>query len=233
MLADAESRDPADVSFLEMQAHILLDENKSAEAVTALQRAHELAPESVSILSALVSTSVEARQWNEAASWLARIPEQSQGVEHLRLGWKIASGMGDNVQALEYAQKLFRIAPSADALALEARSMIAAGRLPDALAAVDHALLAFAPQPAQAGDLHYLRSQAGSVDPLLDLRTALREDPDNAEALAAIADVLAGQKDYRKAMEYARRAAALVPGNSALVQKAEDLQKLVPPGQQP
>ena len=233
VLEDAESHDPADASFPELQAHILLHENKSVEAVTALRRAHELAPESVSILSTLVSTSVDAGQWNEAASYLAQIPEQSRGAEHLRLGWRIASGLGDNVQALEYAQKLFQATQSADALALEARSMIAAGRLSDAMVAIDHALLAIAPPPERASELHYLRSRAGSADPLLDLRTALRENPDNAEALAAIADVLAVQKDYRKAMEYAKRAAALVPGNPALAQKAEDLAKLIPSGQQP
>ena len=64
------------------------------------------------------------------------------------------------------------------------------------------------------------RSQSGSDDPLFDLRTALKENPDDGEALAAIADVLAGQKDYRKASEYAKRAAAMSPDNAAHAQKA-------------
>ena len=111
--------------------------------------------------------------------------------------------------------------------------MIAILRLPGALAAIDHALLVMAPSPEQASELHYLRSQAGSADPLQDLRAALKENPDNAEALTAIADVLARQNEYRKAAEYAKRAAALAPYDSALAQKAQDLQKLVPSGQLP
>ena len=82
------------------------------------------------------------------------------------------------------------------------------------------------PAPPLSSELHFLRSQAGSDDPLLDLRTSLKENPDNFEALAAIADVLAGQKDYRKAMEYAKRASALAPGNAALAQKALELARL-------
>ena len=233
VLADAESRFPADASFLELHAQILLDEKKPAEAATTLRHALQLAPQSMSVLTALVSMSVEARQWSESASYFARIPEQERRAEHLRLGWQISTGLGDNDQALEYAHKFFRATRSADARALEARSMLAAGRLPDAMATIDNALLSAAPMPERASELHYLRSQAGSADPLLDLRTALKENPDNMEALAAIADALAGQKDYRKAMEYAKRAAALAPDNPALAQRAEDLEKLVPPGQQP
>ena len=108
-----------------------------------------------------------------------------------------------------------------------------AARLPGALTAIDHALLVMAPSPEQASELHYLRSQAGSADPLLDLRAALKENPDNTEALTAIADVLAGQKEYRKAAEYAKRAASLAPDDPALARKAQDLQKLVPPERLP
>jgi tetratricopeptide (TPR) repeat protein len=113
-----------------------------------------------------------------------------------------------------------------EALALEARSMLAIGRPADAIVVIDHALIAMDAQPPLASELHFLRSRSGSADPLLDLRTALRENPDNGEALAAIADVLAGQKDYRKAMEYAKRASALSPDNAALAQKAGELSKL-------
>ena len=109
--------------------------------------------------------------------------------------------------------------------------MLAAGRHAEALVAVDHALLAMSRRRCRQATCTTSAPRQGPPDPLQDLRTALRENPDNAEALAAIADVLAGQKDYRKAAEYARRAAALVPGDAALARKAEDLQKLVPAGQ--
>lgn len=226
VLADAEARYPADASFPELRARILLDEGRTGETVTALRHAHELAPENLGILSLLVSTSAYAGQWNEAASWLAQIPAPARTAEHLRLGWEISTGLGDHAQALASALLLFRMTRSVEALALEARSMLATGRPADALVVIDHGLLAMDPPPPLASELHFLRSQAGSADPLLDLRTALRENPDNAEALAAIADVLAGQKDYRKAMEYAKRASALAPDNAALARKARELSKL-------
>ena len=185
----------------------------------------------MSVLSALVATSVDARNWSEAAGYFSQIPKQLLGPAQLRLGWKIATGLGDNDLALYFAGELVKATQTVDAIALEARSMLAAGQRAEAMVAVDHALLAMSPAAGQASELHYIRSQAGSADPLQDLRTALRENPDNVEALAAIAELLAGQKDYRKAAEYARRAAALVPGDAELARKAEDLQKLVPAGQ--
>jgi tetratricopeptide (TPR) repeat protein len=108
--------------------------------------------------------------------------------------------------------------------------MQASGRPADALVVIDHALIAMNPPPPLASELHFLRSRSGSADPLFDLRTALRENPDNGEALSAIADVLAGQKDYRKAMEYAKRASALSPDNAALAQKAGDFARLAEAG---
>jgi tetratricopeptide (TPR) repeat protein len=226
VLADAESRYPADGSFPELRSRILLDEGRTEEAVTALRHAHELAPENLDILFLLVSTSVHAREWNEAAAWLDLIPAPARTADDLRLGWQIFTGLGDHAQALEYAQSLLRLTEGADALALEARSMLASDRPADAMVVIDHALLAMDPLPPLASELHFLRSRAGSADPLLDLRTALRENPDNGEALAAIAEVLAGQKDYRKAAEYLKRASTLAPDNAALAQRAAELSKL-------
>ena len=226
VLADAESRYPAVAEFPGLRAGILLDEKRTQEAVTALKHAYELAPENRAILSLLVSTSVQARKWNEAAAWLAMIPPPVRTSENLRLGWMISTGLGDHVQAQAIALQLFQMTKSPDALALEARSLLAAGRPNDARVVIDHVLGAMDPGPPVASELHFLRSQAGSSDPLLDLRTALKENPDNPEALAAIADVLAGQKDYRKAMEYAKRASAMAPDNAALAQKAVELTKL-------
>jgi tetratricopeptide (TPR) repeat protein len=231
VLADAEARYPADASFPELRARILLDEGKTEEAVTALQHAHELAPANLGILSLLVSTSTRSQQWKEAASWLAQIPEPARTPEHLRLGWQISTGLGDNAQGLAFAARLFQKTKDGGALALEARSMLGAGRPADAMVVIDHVLLSMEPQPPLASELHFLRSRAGSADPLLDLRTALRENPDNGEALAAIAEVLAGQKDYRKAMEYAKRASALAPDNAALSQRAGELSRLAEAGQ--
>ncbi|MGO9311042.1 MAG: tetratricopeptide repeat protein, partial [Spirochaetia bacterium] len=230
VLADAEARYPAVASFPALRARTLMDEGKTQEAATALQRAHELAPADIGILTLLVSTSVQGQRWNEASSWLAMVPAPARTAEHLRLGWQISTGVGDSAQALSFAVLLFHRTGNPDALGLEARSMLAAGRPTDALVVIDHVLLAMDPSPPLASELHFLRSRAGSADALLDLRTALKENPDNAEALSAIAEVLAGQKDFRKASEYAKRASVLSPGNAALAQKAAEMSKLADAG---
>jgi tetratricopeptide (TPR) repeat protein len=91
--------------------------------------------------------------------------------------------------------------------------------------------LAAADTPALRCELYVIRSTAGSTDPLRDLRSALLDDPNNIEALLAITDLLASQREYRKAMEYAKRAAGLSPENPSITQKAADLEKLASSGQ--
>jgi len=228
VLADGEARNPQNAALPELQARILLDDGRTGDAVAALRHAAEIDPGRISVLTLLVSVSVKTGSWDDAASWLEKIPEAARGPEQLRLAWKVATARGDHEKALAEAKRLFEATGSVDvdALALEARSMIAAGRPAQAMVVIDHALLAMRPTPPQASEMHYLRSRAGSDDPLRDVRTALRENPDNIEALEAISDSLAAQKDYRKAAEYARRASILDPADAALAKKARDLAKL-------
>jgi tetratricopeptide (TPR) repeat protein len=226
LLLDAEARYPAEAALPELRARVLLDGKRTQEAVTALRRAHELAPQKLPVLSLLVSISAKAEQWNEASQWLSMIPESSRTAEDLRLAWLISNGLGDHAQAEATALRLFQVAKEPGALAMEARSMLASGRPEKARLVIDHVLGTMDPAPRLSSDLHFLRSQSGSEDPLRDLRTALKENPDNGEALAAIADVLAGQKDYRNGMEYAKRAAAMAPDNASLAQKARELARL-------
>jgi tetratricopeptide (TPR) repeat protein len=225
LLAASAAADPKSAAVPELKARILLDAGRSQEAEVELRHAHDLDPESVGVLTLLASVSAKAGQWADAASWLAQIPRSALGPEQVRLAWRVDTAQEEHEKALGDARLLFQATGSVDALALEARSMIAAGRPADALVVIDHALLAQEPSAALASELHTLRARAGSDDPLRDLRSALRENPDNVEALEAISDVLAAQKDYRKAAEYARRASVLDPSNAGLGQKAAGLLK--------
>ncbi|HTO22199.1 MAG TPA: tetratricopeptide repeat protein, partial [Spirochaetia bacterium] len=220
LISDAAARDPQNSGYPELKARILLDQGRVDEAQAELGRAHDLDPGSVSVLTLLASVAARTGRWDDASSWLSQVPASSQGPEQLRLSWRVATAQGAHDKALAAAEQLFQLTDSVEALALEARSMIAAGRAADARVVIDHALGTQGPTPALASELHALRARAGSADPLSDLRTALRENPDNVEALDAISDALAAQKDYRKAMEYARRASALDPTNATLARKA-------------
>ncbi|MGA2976571.1 MAG: tetratricopeptide repeat protein [Spirochaetia bacterium] len=224
VLTEAEQKFPTDASFPELQGRILLSNGRSDEGVVALTQSLTLSPGRVTVLSLLLHEAARAQKWDDAASWLAQIPEQSRSPDDLRMGWRTAMGLGDFAQALAHARALEKKGGGPDAMALEARALVAAGQQAQALSVVDAAL----PQAGEAAlrsELYVIRSTAGSEDPLRDLRSALREEPDNGEALAAIADALAAQQEYRKAMEYARHAAELAPDNAQLVQKASDLEK--------
>jgi len=225
VLLDAEKQFPSDASFPELRGRILLETSRVDEGVAALTRALSIDPGRVSTLTLLLKQAVRAQSWTTASALLAQIPEQARTQEHLRLGWQTASRMGDQSLAITYAQALARVTPGAEPLILEAKSMVAAGRSAEATRVVTQAM-AVADTPALRAELYVLQSAAGSSDPLHDLRSALLEDPDNVDALLAISDLMAKQQDYRKAMEYAKRAAGLSPENPGIRQKAADLERL-------
>jgi Tfp pilus assembly protein PilF len=230
ILLDAEVRFPSYPELPEMRGGILLDEGQADEGVAALTAALALQPDRVSTLTLLLKEEVRTLQWSEASALLDRIPERELTPAHLRIGWQVATGLGDHEKSLAYARSLVAKAGSAESFALEARSLLAAGRPAEALPAVDRGL-SLAGSPEVRSELYAIRAAAGSDDPLRDLRSALRDNPDNVEALAAITGLLAGQTEYRKALEYAKRAAALSPGNVELEGKIADLQALADTGE--
>ncbi len=170
---------------------------------------------------------MQAGNWKDASSWLDRIPQAARSTDDLRLGWQLATGVGDHAQAVDFARALEAHGGGPAAMALEARSLSASGKPEQALAVVDAALpLA---DGALRSTLYAIRAQAGSPDPGQDLRRALQDDPDNVEALVSLSELLASQQDFRKAAEYARHAAELSPDNAALAQRARELDALASP----
>ena len=226
LLLEAEGRFPLDAGFPELRGRILIETGRADEGIALLTHALSLAPGRVSLLTLLLRWAVQEQRWNQASSWLLKIPEATLTPEHLELGWKVATSQNNHEQAIARAQRLEQMTGGAHPLALEARSMVAAGRVAQAMQVVDRALLAKETAPAVRAELLVIRSTAGSDDPLRDLRAALLEDPDNIEALIGISTQLENQQEFRKAMGYARRAAALSPGNASLAQKAIELEKL-------
>ncbi len=222
VLSDAETRFPKEAEFPELRGRILLDMGKPGTAEEALKRALAIDSRRTTTLSLLLRGAAAVAHWQDAQSWLEQIPDAARSENDLRLGWLAAESLGSHETAIGYARALGARGASAPALELEARALIAAGRAADALAAADRGVAAADTSQARS-TMYVIRAAAGSTDPLTDLRFALRENPDNIEALAAIADALAAQGELRKASEYARRAAALDPGNASLAAKAADL----------
>ncbi|MGA2479703.1 MAG: tetratricopeptide repeat protein [Spirochaetia bacterium] len=226
VLADAEGRFPSNADFPELHGRVLIETGRPDDGVTFLTQALSLAPGRLSILTSLLRQAVLGERWNQATAWLGEIPAQDWAPEHFELGWQVATALGEHARAIQYAQQLELRAGGAGPLALQARSLVAMERPEQALLLIDHALLSMDPKPATKAQLLVIRSTAGSEDPLHDLRAALLEDPRNVPALVGLSDVLAKAHDYRKAMEYAKLASTLSPGNASLAQKVIDLGKL-------
>jgi tetratricopeptide (TPR) repeat protein len=224
VLLDAEARFPRDPAFPELRGRILMSAGKPEEALSALTGALSLSPGSLSTLTLLVRLATNGQDWEKASSWLAQIPDASLTGELIVQGWEAATGLGDHTKAIAYAQTLERKTGGPAPLALEARSMVSAGQPEKARVVIDHALGAMEPEPALRAELYAIRSTAASEDPQRDLRSALMEDADNVDALVGMSDHLGSQKEYRKALGYAKRAAELSPDNAAIAQRVADLQ---------
>jgi Flp pilus assembly protein TadD len=227
LMEDAQSRFPSDPSFPELRGRILLEEGRMEECAAALAEALAIEPARPSTLTLLLRLAVQNGQWEEASTFLDRIPASARSTDDLRLGWKLATGLGDYSRAAVFARFLKARGGGAAAMALESRSLNAAGFPARALAEIDAAL----PQAGDAlrSELYTIRAQAGSTDPAGDLRHALHYNPDNIEALVSLSDLLASQHDFRRAAAYARHAAGLSPDDAGLAQRARDLDALASP----
>ena len=228
LLNDAGSRFPSEPSFPELRGRILLETGRTDEGLAALTAALNIEPARHSTLTLLLLQAVRVGRWNEASTWLERIPESARSTDDLRLAWRLAMGLGDHAKAVDFARALEGRAGGAAAAALEARSLNASGQPTQARAVVDAAL----PQAGSAlrSELHTIRALAGSPDPASDLRHALMENPDNTEALVSLSELLASRQDFRKAAEYARHAAELAPDDAGLARRARDLDALASTG---
>ena len=225
-LVDAETRFPANADFPELHARVLIETGRSDDGVTFLTQALSLAPGRISLLTSLLRQAVQGERWNQASAWLGEIPARDWAPEHFELGWQVATALSEHARALQYAQTLELRTGGPGPLALQARSLVAMERPAQALLLIDRALLSVDAEPSLKSQLLVIRSTAGSADPVHDLRAALLEDPRNIAALVGLSDALAKGHEYRKAMEYAKQASALSPGNASLAQKVIELGKL-------
>jgi len=225
VLTAGEAAFPKDPAFPELRGRILLEKRKSAEGIAALNRSLALQPGLITALTLLAQEASRAKDWSQAAEIFSRIPEVSRTAEHLALGWRIATGLGDHAQALGYAQALAGKSGGDAPMLLSARSLLSLGRNAEALEMLTRGLQT-ASSAARRSEMYVLRAAAGSEDPLRDLRSALREEPDNAEALVAISEALSQGGEHRKALGYMKRAAELSPGDADLARKVGDLETL-------
>jgi tetratricopeptide (TPR) repeat protein len=231
ILSEVEEKFPDDPAFPELRGKILLARGNSTEGEAALAEALKLDPTRVSTLTLLAGAATRAGRWQEAAEYLQRIPERQRSAEQYELGWQIAMELADYEQALGFAQSLEKTPGGDDALLFRVRTLVAANRPQEAQQQATADLKA-ATTRAVRGSLYVLRAQASrqaghnEAAILDDLRSALRENPDDRDALLAIADSLSSTHEYRKALAYLKHAEELSPGDADLRARVSEATRL-------
>jgi tetratricopeptide (TPR) repeat protein len=176
----------------------------------------------------LLSDAVVRYRWADADKYLARI---GPAFEDKALAAKILRKSGDP-RALDYSSEWYKASPLSEAAA-EAylRCLVAAGpgyeRQAQELIA---RILPGAIAQQYRSTLYYLQSRLQRSDEaaLTLLRSALVENADNAEALAAVYDIQMRRKDYAKARFYLKQAIAISPDDPELEERMRALDAAAP-----
>ncbi|MDA8425247.1 MAG: hypothetical protein M0Z80_03840 [Treponema sp.] len=168
-------------------------------------------------------------QWDLAATYLHRAVSLGSFPDRA-LESTVLRKSGDWAAALAHAETWRRERPDSSAAA-EAylRALIGSGEDKAAQDLIAR-LLPNATSPAFRSSLYYLQSRLQKSDEsaLALLRTALIENADNPEALAAMYDILFRRKDLNRARFYLRQALTLDPGNPDLLRRQSELDGAVP-----
>jgi tetratricopeptide (TPR) repeat protein len=176
----------------------------------------------------LVADAASRYRWADASKYLARV---GPGFEDKALAAKIMRKASDP-RALDYASEWYKASPSSEAAA-EAyiRGLAAAG--PGSERQAQELIARVLPgtiTPQFRSTLYYVQSRLQKSDEaaLTLLRSALVENADNAEALAAVYDIQMRRKDYAKARFYLKQAIAISPDDPELDERMRALDAAAP-----
>lgn len=167
-------------------------------------------------------------KWTAAASYLARA---GTTFEDKALAARILRKAGGAGAALDYASAWYRDQPrSENAAEAYLRALVDSGDEKTAQEAIDR-LLPGASSPPFRSVLYVIESKLQKSDDaaLTLLHSALVENADNPEALAAVSDIQLRRKDYAKARFYLKLAIATDPGDPELEARQQQLDAVSPP----
>jgi tetratricopeptide (TPR) repeat protein len=167
-------------------------------------------------------------KWVAAAAYLARA---GTAFKDKALAARILRKAGNAGAALDYASAWYRDQPrSEDAAEAYLRALVDTGDEKSAQEAIDR-LLPGASSPPFRSVLYVIESKLQKSDEaaLTLLHSALVENADNPEALAAVSDIQLRRKDYAKARFYLKLAIATNPGDPELEARQQQLDAVSPP----
>ena len=163
-------------------------------------------------------------QWSAAATYLDRAMSLGS-FEDRALAAAVLRNSGNWSASLSYSEAWHRERPeSEDATEAYLRALVGTGNEKTAQDMIARLLPSNASSSFRSV-LYYLQSRMQKSDDaaLALLRSALIENADNPEALAAMYDILARRKDWNRARFYLRQAITLDPGNPDLLRRQAEL----------
>jgi tetratricopeptide (TPR) repeat protein len=228
LLDEAEQKFPDDPSFPELRGRIILAQGDTEAGATALNRALEIETDRPSALRILLNDAMRSKNWPQAASFFSRIAPSERTGDDYAAGYQVYWDLGAYAEAAACARSLVSMGYGEYPRVLLARALHAEGADSEALSLIE-AGLAHPKSPAEKSRLLSLRGEIGQgtdiEEALTDLRMALLEDPDNADALLAIAALLEALKEYHSASGYLKHASELMPEKTGLKAKIVELEQ--------
>lgn len=210
------------------QAREPLKSQAGEEARGYAEKAYALTSDAVGGEAArlLLYDAASRYDWAKAADYLDRAEAGSLASEDRALVCLVQRKNGEWADSLELAKAWYRESPASEAAAeAYARALVGAKQERTAQDLIGR-LLAGKGSAAFRSTLYYLESllEKGEEASLVRLRSALVENADNAEALAAMFDIYFGRKDYQKARFYLKQALSISPSDPELLRRDRALQ---------
>ena len=177
----------------------------------------------------LVVDAVSRYDWAKATLYL-NLARKAPGAEDRALVALVLRKSGDGAAALEHAAAWYADSPTSEA-AIEAyiRALVLAKDEKTALDLIPRVLTGKA-TPGLRSTIAFLQSllQKNEEVALGFLRSALVENAENAEALAAVYDIYYKRSDFQKARFYLKQALALQPADPDILRRARELEAATP-----
>jgi Flp pilus assembly protein TadD len=173
---------------------------------------------SVAVVSLEIEDAIRREAWGEAEAYLERLLSERRSPQDLLFAYRIKRGLGNNSEALAYAQELYERNPADEEGSVAYISaLISAGRQNEASQMIESRLSSL-PGGSLKSRYYYLRSRLQTNEELMmnDLRSSLFEEPRNLFALTAMFEIYHRRRDERRAVYYLKQALALAPENPQL-----------------
>jgi tetratricopeptide (TPR) repeat protein len=206
---------------------LLVEMDRIDEAYSFYREELRQNPDDLSVVEALLETSMRLARWEDAALYAEELLRQRQTVDLYARAVAIYRSLGKTEEALEYAELSAEQNPG-DPLAVETylSLLFEQGQTDTAMVYIRRQQREERSPEVKSILLYYLARLSDSTEVKLQfLQSALLENIRNFNALRDIALLYDSLGEYNKAVRYLRQALALEPQNEELRKKLRQIEE--------